>query len=100
METMIQREYTPDVECVFGVLLNILSERYDVKNIDKTIRCVEVSFGMSLFSFGETFEVIVAAQNSGSVVRVRAKSRVRWNVTSNVEEKVKKLFDLLEENLD
>ena len=100
METMIQREYTHDVGQVFDVLLNILSEHYNVKNIDKTIRCVEISSGMSLFSFGETFEVIVAAQNSGSVVRVRAKSRVRWNVTSNVEEKVKKLLDLLEEKLD
>lgn len=98
METIATREYAHDVERVFDTLLNTLRS-YNIKSIDKTIRCIEVSFGMSLFSWGETFEVIVVAQSSGSAVRVRAKPRVFWNVTSNVEVKASKLLDLLEEDL-
>lgn len=100
MKTVATREYTHDVEYVFDTLLNILNKHYTVKSIDKAIRYIEASSGMSSFSWGESFEVIVAAQNSGSAVRVGVKSRLLWNVTSNVEEKAKKLLDLLEEHLD
>ena len=100
MEAVAIREYTHDVERVFEVVLNIVNKHYNIKNIDKTIRCIEVDSGMSLFSFGETFEVIVVAQNNGSVVRVRAKSRVRWNITSDMKGKAKKLLDSVEEDLN
>ncbi len=99
METVTRREYAHDAELVFAILLPILSKLYDIKNIHKKIKCVEVSSGASLFSFGETFEVSVAANDGGSVVRVRAKSKVRWNVTSNVEGKAEELLDLLGKNL-
>lgn len=100
METIAQRSYNNNPDEVFKVLLNILNECYDVKRVDEAIRMVEVSSGMSLFSFGENFEIIVASQNDGSIVSVKTKSRVRWNVTSNVEEKAEQIFELLEENLD
>ena len=100
MEAVAIREYTHDVERVFEVVLSIVNKHYNIKNIDKTIRCIEVDSGMSLFSFGGTFEVIVVAQNSGSVVRVRAKSRVHWNITSDMKGKAKKLLDSVEEDLN
>lgn len=100
METITTREYTHDVERVFDTLRNILDKYYNIKDIDKTIRCIKASSEISSFSWGETFEVIVVAQNSGSVVRVRTKSRIPWDVTNNVEEKAKKLLNLLEESLD
>ena len=100
METIAQRLYNNNPDEVFKVLLNILNEYYDIKRADEAIRMVEVSSGMSLFSFGENFEIIVASQNNGSIVSVKTKSRVRWNVTSNVEEKAERIFELLEENLD
>lgn len=100
METIAQRSYNNNPDEVFKVLLNILNEYYDVKRADEAIRMVEVSSGMSLFSFGENFEIIVASQNDSSIVSVKTKSRVRWNVTSNVEEKAEQIFELLEENLD
>ena len=99
METIAQRSYNQNVDKVFKTLLNILNENYDVKSIDDEIRCVEVSSGMSLFSFGENFEIVVAEQNRGSIVRVKAKSRIRWNITSDIEEKSKQILELLEENL-
>lgn len=99
MKTIAAREYAHDVERVFDALLNILNKDYNIKNVDKTVRCIEASSGMSSFSWGETFEIIAVAQNSGSVVRVRVKSRILWNITSNVEGKAKKLLDLLEESL-
>lgn len=99
METVAQRSYNQNANDVFKTLLNILSKNYDVKNVDNEIRCLEVSSGMSLFSFGETFDIIVAEQDSGSIVRVKVKSRIRWNVTSDIEEKSEQIFELLEENL-
>ena len=99
METVAQRSYNQNADNVFKILLNILSENYDVKSVDNEIRCVEVSSGMSLFSFGENFEIIVAEQNNGSIVRVKTKSRIRWNITSEIEEKAKQIFELLEENI-
>lgn len=100
METIAQRSYNNNPDEIFKVLLNILNEYYDVKRTDEAIRMVEVSSGMSLFSFGENFEIIVASQNDGSIVSVKTKSRVRWNVTSNVGKKAEQIFELLEENLD
>lgn len=100
MKTVATREYTHGVEHVFDTLINILSRYYTVKSIDKTIRCIEASSGMSSFSWGESFEVIVVAQNSGSVVRIRVKSRLLWNVTSNVEKKAEKILSLLQEHLN
>ena len=100
MESVAIREYTHDVERVFEVVLSIVNKHYNIKNIDKTTRCIEVDSGMSLFSFGGAFEVIVVAQNNGSVVRVRAKSRVYWNITSDMKGKAKKLLDSVEEDLN
>lgn len=73
MEMIAKREYPHNVERVFDVLLNILDKHYTIKNVDKSIRCVEVSSGASLFSFGETFEITAVGQNTGSAVRIRAK---------------------------
>ena len=100
METIAKRKYTHNAERVFDALLEILGKDYSIKNIDKSIRCVKACSGMSLFSFGETFEVIVVAQDSGSVVRVNAKSRVRWNVTSGMKGTASDLLDSVEENLN
>lgn len=100
MEIVAKREYPHDVGYVFDVLLSILHTRYKVVKVDKAIRCVEVSTGTSLFSFGENLEVIVIEQNAGSTVRVRSKSRIMWNIASDVEGKARELLDLLEENLD
>lgn len=100
METIAQRSYNKNADDVFKTLLNILSKNYNVKSVDNEIRCVEVSSGMSLFSFGENFEMIVVDQNKGSIVRVKAKSRIRWNITSDVGKKAEQIFELLEENLN
>ena len=55
---------------------------------------------MSLFSFGEDFEIIVASQGTSSVVNVKTKSRIKWNVASSVQDKAEQIFELLEEKLD
>ena len=99
METVSQRSYNQNADDVFKALLNVLNENYDIKSVDNEIRCAEVSSGASLFSFGESFEIIVADQNNGSIVRVKAKSRIRWNITSDIEEKAEQIFELLEENI-
>ena len=100
MERIAKREYFHDAEHVFDALLDILDKDYSIKNIDKSIRYVKACSGASLFSFGETFEVIVVAQGNSSTVRVSAKSRVSWNVTSGMKGKVNDLLDSIEENLN
>ena len=49
MESVAIREYTHDVERVFEVVLSIVNKHYNIKNIDKATRCIEVDSGMSLF---------------------------------------------------
>ena len=100
METTVQRSYDADPDKAFQILLAILNESYDVKKIDKQIRSIEISSKMSVFSFGENFEIIVASQGTGSVVNVKTKSRVKWNVTSGVQSKTEQIFELLAEKLD
>ena len=78
-------------------MLEILDKDFDVKRIEYSIRTVEVSTGMSLLSFGENFEIIVASHDEGSIVRVKAKSKIKWNATSDVEKKANEIFELLDE---
>ncbi len=99
METISQKTYELDPDEVFKILLEILEENFDIKRIEQSVRTVEVSTGMSLFSFGENFDIIVANYNNGSIVRVKAKSKIKWNVTSNVESKAKKVFEILDKRL-
>ena len=100
METIAKRSYDVNPDKVFQILLTVLSESHSVKRIDNEIRTMEISSGMSLFSFGETFEIIVASQDPGSVVNVKTKSKVKWNVTSNVKDKAEQIFELLDKNLN
>ena len=100
METIAKRSYDVNPDKVFQILLTVLSESHSVKRIDNEIRTMEISSDMSLFSFGETFEIIVASQDPGSVVNVKTKSKVKWNVTSNVKDKAEQIFELLDKNLN
>lgn len=97
LETIAQRTYNQNPDKVFKTLLNILNENYDITRVEESIRTIEVSSGMSWLSFGETFEIIVVSHDGGSIVRIKAKSRLRWNITSDVEEKTNRIFQLLDE---
>lgn len=99
MENKSQRTYLQEPDEVFSILLDILNENYDVKDIDESMRIVEVSTGMSLFSFGENFEILVTSGDTGSVVRVKGKSKIKWNMTSDIEKKVNEIFEFLDERL-
>ena len=100
MEAIAKRSYGVNPDKVFQILSNVLSDSYDIKRIDSEIRTMEVSSGMSLFSFGETFEIIVVSQDAGSIVSVKTKSKVKWNVTSSVKNRAEQIFELLEKNLN
>ena len=100
MEAIAKRSYDVNPDKVFQILLTVLSESHSVKRIDNEIRTMEISSGMSLFSFGETFEIIVASQDTGSVVNVKTKSKVKWNVTSNVKDKAEQIFELLDKKFE
>ena len=99
METINQKIYNEAPDKVFKALLDILNEQFEVKRIEEDVRTVEITTGMSWFSFGETFEIIVASQGNGSIVRVKGKSKVKWNITSEVEEKTQQIFELLDQKL-
>lgn len=100
MEAISQKTYNQDPDKVFEILLEILKKNFNIKRFEQSVRTVEVSTGMSLFSFGENFDIIVASHNNGSIVRVRANSKVKWNVTSDVVNKAKKIFELLDTRLN
>ena len=54
---------------------------------------------MSLLSFGENFEMIVASQADGSIVKLLAKSKIMWNMTADTKNSAARIFDLLDEKL-
>jgi len=100
METIAQRQYDKNPDEVFKVLLSILNENYNIKKVEESVRTVEASSGMSLFSYGESFEIIVASHDNGSIVRIKTKSKVKWNITSDVEGKTQHILELLDEQLE
>lgn len=101
METIAQRTYNEKPDVVFDILLEILAKKgFEIKKSEPSIRLVEISTGMSLLSFGESFEIIVGGSGDESVVRVKSKSRIRWNVTSQVEKKSEEILDLIETRIN
>ncbi|NIP61281.1 MAG: hypothetical protein GWN01_10255 [Nitrosopumilaceae archaeon] len=101
METIAQRKYKENPDRVFAVLLEVLAKKdFEIKRSEPSIRLVEISTSMSLLSFGESFEIIVGGTENDSVVRVKSKSRIRWNITSQTEEKTKEILNLIENRLN
>ena len=99
METVARHSYGTDPDTTFDILQDVIHESYRVKRIDNRVRTIEFSSGMSLFSFGENFEAIVAGQGKGSMVKLRAKSKIKWNVTANNKNIVARIFESLDEKL-
>ena len=99
METVARRSYDANPDKTFETLQDVIHESYRVKRIDNQVRTIEFSSGMSLFSFGENYDVIVASHGEGSIVKLRAKSKIKWNATANNKNSVKQIFDSLDEKL-
>ena len=96
MKDLQTRIYTISPDRLFPELLKLVKTKFKIKKIEDEHRLVEISSGMSLFSFGESFEIIVSDHDQGSIVRVKGESNLKWNVSSNVKEKISEIFELLD----
>ena len=94
------RKYSINADSMFEKLKK-LSETlgFQVDKIDETNRRLMLSTGLSLFSYGETVEVIVNQEKEGSRVYVRSEPKVWFNITAqgNVKRNVEHIFKMLEE---
>lgn len=84
---------------LFYQLIELLKEKFEIERIEESICSVEISTGMSLFSFGESFEIVVSNFEQGSVVRIKGKSKIKWNITNDAKEKISEIFELLDEQI-
>ena len=97
MEYLEQKTFSIPPDELFYQLIELLKEKFEIKRIEESIRSVEISTGMSLFSFGESFEIVVSNFEQGSVVRIKGKSKIKWNITNDAKEKISEIFELLDE---
>jgi len=96
MENIASKEYNKKPDELFQALIDAVQEAgLKISKIEKPIRRMEVSTGVSLFSFGESCEIIVSDSNGKSLVYVRAKPKIAWNITAQLDGKVKKVFQIL-----
>ena len=97
MENIASKKYPQKPDELFQGLIDAVQEAgLNISKIEKPIRRIEVSTGISLFSFGENCEIIVSDDNNESIVYVRAKPKIAWNVTAQLDGKVKKVFQILD----
>jgi len=94
--------YIQNPEIVFKKLLEISNQSdLRVEKIDNTNRRLILSTRASLLSYGEEIETIVNPHEGGSLVYVRSKPKVWFNVTAEgrVDENIRHIFRELDERL-
>ncbi|MEP0825800.1 MAG: hypothetical protein HRF40_09960 [Nitrososphaera sp.] len=100
MADIDSREYAVSPDRLFEILQESLPHAgFKIRKIEKEIRRIELSTGMSLFSFGESLEVIVSANGTGSVLYVKSKAKIAWNISADTQGKVDTLFGIIKERL-
>lgn len=100
METIDSKSYKKNPDQLFDTLVDVVGKAgFNVKRVEKAIKRIEVSTGVSLFSFGETLEIIVGNEGDSSLVYVRSKTRIPWNITAQLDKKIKTLFQLIDESI-
>lgn len=98
MESLESKTFSSTPDELFPELLKLVQQKFKIKSTEKHIRTVEISTGMSLFSFGESFVIIVSDYKNGSIVRIKGKSKIKWNITNDVKGKIVEIFDLLDDH--
>lgn len=96
------RKYSASADYVFDKLKQLSGKSgFQVDRIDETNRRLMLSTGLSLLSYGETIEVIVNPENSGSRVYVSSKPKVWFNITAegSTRRNVQRVFEILDKNL-
>ena len=107
IEIETKKIYPFDEETVFAFLVEICSKsRFNIKNVDKSIKRIIVSTPPSLFSYGENIEIIIHPEiNNRALVYVKSTPKVFLNLTSrravkgNIKEIYRRLDKAIKENV-
>ena len=100
MADIDSREYSVSPDILFQILQKAAPQAgFKIKKTEEQIRRVELSTGVSLFSFGESLEVIVGSNGSGSILYIKSKAKIAWNISADIRGKVDTLFGIIEELL-
>lgn len=82
---------------VFSYLSSLSLDGIKISKKVKEYRMVIFTTGLSLFSFGESLEVIVQSEGVNSLVVFRAQGKVPWNITTDPRNIVQRVRDSLKE---
>ena len=97
-----RRIYSYDQEITFQAVKNVCSRSWFViKEIDESIGRIIMSTPPSLFSYGENVEVIVQPKDEGTLVYIKSKPKVFFNISAGgaVERNINRLYQMLDEEL-
>ena len=98
-----KKVYPHDAETVYESLKEVCARSwFRINRTNDSIRRIILSTPLSLFSYGETIEVIVQPEgNDKSLVYVKSEPKVFFNITagSAVERNIRKIFQMLDEVL-
>ena len=100
---MTEKIYPYDADTVFENLKNVCSNSsFTVITVDESVRRIIMSTPPSLFSYGESIEIIVQPEgNNRALVYVKSKPKVFFNITAGdaVERNIQKIYQTLDEVL-
>ncbi|MCK4459371.1 MAG: hypothetical protein KAU52_06590 [Methanosarcinales archaeon] len=95
--------YPHDANTIFRTLENVCTKSwFTVENIDESIRRIVMTTPPSLFSYGESIEVIVQPEGSDkALVYVKSEPKIFFNITAGgaIERNIRKLYQTLDEEL-
>lgn len=98
-----RKSYPHNADTVFACVKKISASSFTVKNVDESIRRIILSTSPSLFSYGETIEVIVQPEeNNKALVYVKSAPKAFFNITaeSAAERNIQKIYQMLDNALE
>lgn len=98
-----RKTYPYNADVVFNSLKKVLSHsRFSVKNIDDSIKRIIATTHPSLFSYGESIEIIVQPEGEDkALVYIKSEPKVFFNITAGgaVERNIREIFEVLDGEL-
>ena len=98
-----KKNYPYDANTVFKSLKNVCSKSsFTIISVDESIRRIIMFTSLSLFSYGESIEIIVQPEgNNKALVYVKSKPKVFLNITADdtVKQNIQKVYRKLDEEL-
>lgn len=96
----VERIYPQDPDTVFRTVKRVCAQPpLHIEGVDEDIKRVDVSTGISLLSWGESFSVIVYPKKGQSLVHAEGAPKLFLNISANPDKHIEEIFRRLDKSL-